>query len=189
MPSVVFVLLRGDRVLMEQRPDPGAAEEWLFPGGKIQPGETPAEALRREMQEELGVEAGSLQPLRCPSTYYEHRDGARDLLMPYLVSSWSGPVPIAIRDTGHALAWRRLAAAVASAIPCTATIACAVHYWRRARQTAAADLRPCSAAACWRTADLPGGTCFEHSPWATLDSARVWGPPLPPLPIEGVARV
>lgn len=50
------VLWRGDRVLVCRRRDtdshPG---RWEFPGGKVEPGESPAECLRREIAEELGV--------------------------------------------------------------------------------------------------------------------------------------
>ena len=55
---VAALIWRGDRVLVQQRPLsarqlPGM---WEFPGGKVEPGESDGEALRRECFEELGVD-------------------------------------------------------------------------------------------------------------------------------------
>lgn len=61
---VVGVLRQGDRVLLEQRPD--KADQgglWAFPGGKVEAGETPIEALIREFREETGLETENWQPL------------------------------------------------------------------------------------------------------------------------------
>jgi 8-oxo-dGTP diphosphatase len=53
---VAGVARRGDRVLLTQRPpDASHAGLWEFPGGKIEPGESPEAALVREVREELGV--------------------------------------------------------------------------------------------------------------------------------------
>ena len=56
--DVVGAVIRdGDRVLLAQRPEGKAqAGLWEFPGGKIEPGETPEEALARECREELALE-------------------------------------------------------------------------------------------------------------------------------------
>lgn len=61
-PSVRYVaaalILRGDEVLIcQRRPDQAMALKWEFPGGKMEPGESPEEALVRELEEELGVRA------------------------------------------------------------------------------------------------------------------------------------
>jgi len=55
---VAALMLRGDQVLIcQRRSDQPMALQWEFPGGKIEPGEGPEQALARELNEELGIEA------------------------------------------------------------------------------------------------------------------------------------
>ncbi|HEX9050136.1 MAG TPA: (deoxy)nucleoside triphosphate pyrophosphohydrolase [Anaeromyxobacter sp.] len=55
---VAAVFRRGDALLVTRRPDrPGRPGQWEFPGGKVEPGETEPQALRRELREELGCDA------------------------------------------------------------------------------------------------------------------------------------
>lgn len=61
------VIRRGNRVLLASRPSDKPPVGWEFPGGKVEPGETPDRAVVRELAEELGVHVrpgGCLASLR-----------------------------------------------------------------------------------------------------------------------------
>ena len=83
------------RVLIAQRPAGKTfAGLWEFPGGKVEPGETPEAALMRELGEELGIEtkAACLAPL----TFASHAYDDFHLLMPLYVCRrfWGTPRPL-----------------------------------------------------------------------------------------------
>ncbi|MGN0918122.1 MAG: 8-oxo-dGTP diphosphatase MutT [Oxalobacter sp.] len=85
----VGILTRPDgKVLMAQRPKGKICSGyWEFPGGKIETGETPQNALVRELQEELGITILSAQPWCCMTHIYPH---ARVRLHCFIVEHWSG---------------------------------------------------------------------------------------------------
>ncbi len=59
---VAAIIRKGDRIFATQRGYGEFKDGWEFPGGKVEPGETPEEALIREIREELDadIEVGSL---------------------------------------------------------------------------------------------------------------------------------
>src|SRR5580698_10004184 len=76
---VAALMLRGDEVLIcQRRPDQPMALQWEFPGGKIEPGESPEAALARELSEELGIEAAIGSRVTHIRHNYRH-GGAVDL--------------------------------------------------------------------------------------------------------------
>jgi len=89
-------------VLIAQRPEGKAlAGLWEFPGGKLEPGERPEDALIRELREELGIEVKA--PCLAPLTFASHAYDDFHLLMPlYICRKWQGFVQ---PREGQALKW------------------------------------------------------------------------------------
>lgn len=93
-------------VLLAQRPEgKRLSGRWEFPGGKVEPGESPEEALARELGEELGIRVNpeDMEPFWFLSHAYP--EYGFHLLMPvYTVRHWQGePAPL----EHAALAWKR----------------------------------------------------------------------------------
>ena len=95
------------RVLIAQRPlGKSMAGLWEFPGGKVEPGETPEQALVRELREELSIEVC----LEClaPFTFASHSYERFHLLMPlFLCAKWEGEVT---PREGQTIKWVRASA-------------------------------------------------------------------------------
>lgn len=88
------------RVLLAQRPEgKSLAGLWEFPGGKLEPGESPEAALARELEEELGITAPQLAPFTFVSFAYPE---FHLVMLLYWCRAWTG-VPHG-RD-GQALRW------------------------------------------------------------------------------------
>jgi 8-oxo-dGTP diphosphatase len=104
--SAAALIDADNRVLIAQRPEgKSLAGLWEFPGGKVGEGETPEEALVRELAEELGIEVC----LEClaPFCFASHTYEKFHLLMPlYLVRRWSGEIT---PREGQGIKWVRAA--------------------------------------------------------------------------------
>ena len=72
--STAAIVVRKGKVLVLRRSTGSIAGSWEFPGGKVDPGESPEEALRRELREELGVEASVHEELARASFTHRRRD-------------------------------------------------------------------------------------------------------------------
>ena len=67
----VAIIRKGDQVLVGQRPSHNAfGGKWEFPGGKLEPAESPEECIIREIREELGISLKNLQPFLVEDHQY-----------------------------------------------------------------------------------------------------------------------
>lgn len=98
------LIVRGEEVLVcQRRPDQPMALKWEFPGGKIEAGESPEEALKRELDEELGIDA-VIGP-RITQLRHIYRSGGAVDLQFFVVHQFSGELTNRIF---HDLRWCNL---------------------------------------------------------------------------------
>jgi 8-oxo-dGTP diphosphatase len=102
--SAVALIDADGRVLLAQRPEgKSMAGLWEFPGGKVEPGESPEAALIRELKEELDID--TWQSCLAPLTFASHAYPEFHLLMPlFACRKWQG---VATPREGQTLAWVR----------------------------------------------------------------------------------
>ncbi len=127
---VALALIDPDgQVLLQRRPEDRAhGGLWEFPGGKVEPGEAPDEALVREIAEELGITlcVTNLVPLTFAASPPD-APGRPIVLLLYTCRSWEGePAP----EPGAALQWVNAEAFRALAMPpLDVPLAAALEVW------------------------------------------------------------
>lgn len=105
------------RFLMTSRPDGKVyAGYWEFPGGKLEAGETVEQALRRELQEELGICIADAQLWKTELIDYPH---ARVRLHFCKVHAWSGELEMRERQAAR---WQMLPVEVRPILPGTVPV-------------------------------------------------------------------
>jgi 8-oxo-dGTP diphosphatase len=111
----VGVLLQPDgSFLLTSRPEGKAyAGYWEFPGGKLEAGESVQQALRRELQEELGIDIAEAHPWKVEVVDYPH---ALVRLHFCKVYAWSGELQM---REAQSFAWQQLPVQVSPVLPGT----------------------------------------------------------------------
>ncbi|MDP3058155.1 MAG: 8-oxo-dGTP diphosphatase MutT [bacterium] len=86
------IMIQDGQLFIAKRAENGSmAGLWEFPGGKIEQGETPEDCLRREMQEEFGIEVEVLH--HCHTSIYNYADKTIELIS-YFVNWVSGEMQL-----------------------------------------------------------------------------------------------
>ena len=101
--AAALILREGQVLIGQRRPDQPMALQWEFPGGKIEPGESPEQALARELDEELGIKAVVGPRVTHIRHNYRH-GGAVDLLF-FAVREFTGEIDNRIF---HQVRWTKL---------------------------------------------------------------------------------
>jgi 8-oxo-dGTP diphosphatase len=113
-PAAFGVLERGGKIALVRVEKPGHAP-WLdLPGGAIDPGETPADAVVREYGEEAGLRVRALEPFALASQYFLNTDGeALNNQATFFVLALEAVDPALKVEDDHTLVWAEPASAVA----------------------------------------------------------------------------
>jgi 8-oxo-dGTP diphosphatase len=114
----VGVLLQADgHFLLTSRPDGKVyAGYWEFPGGKLEAGESVEQALRRELQEELGITIGAAQVWKTQMVDYPHA-----LVRLHFCKVWDWQGELQMRE-GQSHAWQSLPVVVTPVLPGTVPV-------------------------------------------------------------------
>lgn len=101
--AAALIVRAGEVLIGQRRPDQPMALQWEFPGGKIEAGESPEQALARELHEELGI-AAVIGP-RVTRIRHNYRHGGAVDLQFFAVHEFSGEIENRIFQQ---LRWTRL---------------------------------------------------------------------------------
>ena len=123
----VGVLVRRDgSFLLTSRPEGKVYDGyWEFPGGKLEAGETVEQALRRELQEEIGVTIGAVHPWKVERVDYPH---ALVKLNFCKVFEWEGTMHM---HEGQSCSWEQLPVQVKPVLPGTVPV---LQWYAQERQ-------------------------------------------------------
>ena len=115
--AVGIVIREDGAFLLTSRPAGKVYEGyWEFPGGKIEPGESVEQALRRELVEEIGIAIGAVSPWKIERVDYPH---ALVCLNFCKVFDWTGELHM---HEGQLFAWQQLPVAVQPVLPGTVPV-------------------------------------------------------------------
>ena len=101
--AAALILRQGEVLIGQRRPDQPMAFQWEFPGGKIEHGESPEQALARELDEELGIKA--IVGPRVTHIRHNYRHGGAVDLQFFVVHEFSGDIDNRIF---HQVRWTKL---------------------------------------------------------------------------------
>ena len=98
LPAVSVAVVHGDRVLLVRRGRPPSLGLYAFPGGKVEAGEELEDAVRRELQEETGLDATDFRPVREIFIEGSSESHPVDYLLTVFAAIYAGGEPMPADD-------------------------------------------------------------------------------------------